>query len=263
MFGEQTPRGGVKMEFKRAQSIKILGDVRSIKGLHTEPGRKLILTLDRDETAEMVFYPNIDEEEMLPGIKPLENNFFGWRIPPESLLENEFIIPSDLMGKRLDDPLQTVIAEWPRDAEVTIKGAPTVIWSWCDLLIRPSTHADRAYLFSGQAGGEETAHPTSHPMFELFDAGRRVRYREEYFTFTPNQAAVVNYLWLAWQQKAPDVADAVLLEQTESAAFQRRLRDIFKSNGKIHPAWDSMITSKRKGMRRLNLDKQHSRENPR
>ena len=93
------------------------------------------------------------------------------------------------------------------------------------------------------------------PDFAHADGFRCIRFRGTTYTFTPQQATVVNQLWEAWEEYTPDVSDAALLESIETRAFRPRLRDVFKeAGGRMNPAWGNVIVKgRRKGTRRLNL----------
>jgi hypothetical protein len=62
--------------------------------------------------------------------------------------------------------------------------------------------------------------------------------------FTKAQAAAVEKLWAAWTNGTPTLAGENLTEQ-------RRLIDVFRSKGKNHPAWGTMIVESSKGIYRL------------
>lgn len=66
------------------------------------------------------------------------------------------------------------------------------------------------------------------------------------YSFTGNQAAVIEVLWEAWENGTPEVGNAKLIEAADSES--KRLRGVFKN----HPAWGSMIVAgKTKGSHRL------------
>ena len=64
---------------------------------------------------------------------------------------------------------------------------------------------------------------------------RSVTWNYETFYLTPTQAAVVAILWQAWENGAPDVSGAYLLEAVDSTAT--RLLDLFRRS----PAWGRLI----------------------
>jgi hypothetical protein len=59
--------------------------------------------------------------------------------------------------------------------------------------------------------------------------------------FTVNQALIVKILWEAWENRTPDVGVRTLL--AKSGVGVARIQDVFKVNGKLHQAWDTMIVS--------------------
>ena len=75
---------------------------------------------------------------------------------------------------------------------------------------------------------------------------RSARWHGTDYTFTVKQAAVVRVLWEAWEDGAPEVGCATLLQVAESDA--ERLRDVFQG----HPGWGSCIVpGERRGTYRL------------
>jgi hypothetical protein len=70
------------------------------------------------------------------------------------------------------------------------------------------------------------------------------------YTFTKSQAACVRILWTAWKEKTPELDGLTVVTQADIA--QTRLIDVFRSKGKAHAAWGTMIVSgKSKGAYRL------------
>jgi hypothetical protein len=61
------------------------------------------------------------------------------------------------------------------------------------------------------------------------------------YSFSKTQAACVEVLWNAWRNGTPEVANYTLLQTAKTD--QDRVQDVFKRNGKMHPAWGSMIVS--------------------
>ena len=61
------------------------------------------------------------------------------------------------------------------------------------------------------------------------------------YTFTATQAACVQVLWEAWQQRTPEVGGAAVLEDNRVESAQNSLLQVF-DKGK-HPAWGKMIVS--------------------
>src|SRR5262245_50561310 len=72
---------------------------------------------------------------------------------------------------------------------------------------------------------------------------RSWRWGDVEFSFTPTQAAAVAILWEARNNGTPEVGETTVLEHAGSAMTGRRdrLRDLFTSGGKLHPAWGTMI----------------------
>lgn len=72
------------------------------------------------------------------------------------------------------------------------------------------------------------------------------------YRFTKTQAAVVDFLWRAWESGNPTASEETLGEAVDPSSERQRfrVRDVFKgkekrANGrlgaKMHPAWDTMI----------------------
>jgi hypothetical protein len=60
------------------------------------------------------------------------------------------------------------------------------------------------------------------------------------YRFSPKQAVVIHELWSArFGSDNPDVAQAALLQNAESDCA--KLSDLFRSNGKAHPAWGTFV----------------------
>jgi hypothetical protein len=75
---------------------------------------------------------------------------------------------------------------------------------------------------------------------------RSVRWGGTQFTFTANQAAVVELLSEARRHGTPDIGGDTLLYRTQ--VDSKRLRDVFRG----HPAWNTMIVEgETKGAHRL------------
>src|SRR5262245_48278398 len=66
--------------------------------------------------------------------------------------------------------------------------------------------------------------------------------------FSPKQAAVVGLLWAAWEGGNPDLSHDYLAAEAE---IRGRVADVFRSNGRRHPAWGTMIQSQGRGTCRL------------
>jgi hypothetical protein len=80
---------------------------------------------------------------------------------------------------------------------------------------------------------------------------RFVRWQGQDFTFTATQAACVKILWENWRAGIASTSNATLLAAIESNSA--RLRDVFKTSGKQHPAWRTLIRQKGKGQYALDL----------
>ena len=78
---------------------------------------------------------------------------------------------------------------------------------------------------------------------------RSCRWYRQTYSFTANQAACVKVLWQHWEHGTPDVAARTVLDKTEIST--ERLDRVFRTNGKINPAWGTMIVTTRKGTHRL------------
>lgn len=70
-----------------------------------------------------------------------------------------------------------------------------------------------------------------------------VNWNGESFTFNEPQAIVVATLWKAWERGTVWVSRTTLLDEIASSRSvdSERIRDIFKSGGKVHKAWNKMI----------------------
>lgn len=76
-----------------------------------------------------------------------------------------------------------------------------------------------------------------------------VNWFETLYTFTDSQSVVIRELWNAWEAGTPWLREETLLEAIDEACVvqdKSRLRDVFRSNGKNHPAWDTMIVAESK-----------------
>lgn len=117
-------------------------------------------------------------------------------------------------------------------------------WAWHNGLKRVGYPAEPPIRKTESAEQDETDDQTtgnSHsPDF------RSVTWDGVKYTFTPNQAAVVKQLWMAWTSGNLEIGDDHLMETASIEA--RRLIDTFRD----HPAWGRMIvTGSRRGTRRL------------
>lgn len=69
---------------------------------------------------------------------------------------------------------------------------------------------------------------------------RSVSWYGKKYSFTPNQANAVKFLWKAWKNKTPEVSDVTLLDAIGNVGA--RVRDVFKETGNaMNPAWETMI----------------------
>jgi hypothetical protein len=59
------------------------------------------------------------------------------------------------------------------------------------------------------------------------------------YAFTKSQAACMKVLWRAWETKTPELDGLTVVTQADIA--QVRLIDVFRSKGKSHSAWGTMI----------------------
>ena len=66
---------------------------------------------------------------------------------------------------------------------------------------------------------------------------RSVRWGENNYSFTANQAPVVRLLYKNWMNRTPDVADETLLMAADHEAPPERLNVLFRD----HPAWNTLI----------------------
>ena len=82
------------------------------------------------------------------------------------------------------------------------------------------------------------------------------------YTFTKNQAACVSVLWHAWKAGTPDLDGVTVV--TQAGVDQTRLIDVFRSKGKAHPAWGTMLVQgQSKGAYRLSDGPASTRTEPR
>ena len=124
--------------------IRIKNKARQIRGQYSEPGSKLTLILDGNETAEFAFvYLN---EEGQPTRDPMPIDFFGWRVPPQEITAGVLTV-ADLIGKRADDPEDNYFARWGEAEDATFpqrektNGTTCVCW----MTLRPTKAADMTH----------------------------------------------------------------------------------------------------------------------
>src|SRR5262249_16053831 len=81
---------------------------------------------------------------------------------------------------------------------------------------------------------------------------RSVHWYGNDYTFTNEQSRVIEQLWKEWENGTPEVGQLALLNNAKVEAD--RVQDVFKSKGKMHPAWNTMIIPSytSKGTLRLN-----------
>jgi hypothetical protein len=86
------------------------------------------------------------------------------------------------------------------------------------------------------------------PDFRYSEDFQTVYTNGKEYHLTLNQGRVVERLWIARQNKTPEIHQSTLLEQLE--IYSRRVRDVFKNS----PALGTLIVKgERKGHFRLNL----------
>jgi hypothetical protein len=89
------------------------------------------------------------------------------------------------------------------------------------------------------------------PNFRHSDDFRSVVWSGTPYTFTKTQAACVKVLWTTWKADTPELDGLTVVTQADVA--QSRLIDVFRSKGKAHLAWGTMIVGgTSKGAYRLN-----------
>lgn len=106
----------------------------------------------------------------------------------------------------------------------------------------------------------DKAPPAPTPKPSHTDCFTTVNWYGEEYTFTTAQRAVVEQLWKAMDNNTPALADETLLTAAGSAG--KNLRDVFRSNGKRHPAWDTMIVKVGRDARRLSPQNPESHIEP-
>lgn len=85
---------------------------------------------------------------------------------------------------------------------------------------------------------------------------RSVKWFDETFEFTNMQAIVVEMLWKAAEDATPALSETFLLERAGSDGS--RLRDLFRSSGIPHPAWETLIVpGEKSGTRKLSPKSQN------
>ncbi len=89
---------------------------------------------------------------------------------------------------------------------------------------------------------------------------RSVRWFGQSYQFSPAQAAIVRLLWTAWENDTPEVGQETLLAAAGSEGH--RVKDLFKADGGMHPAWTKMIIPGPKGTFRLSGSPSNSPSHP-
>jgi hypothetical protein len=96
--------------------------------------------------------------------------------------------------------------------------------------------------------------PAAKPSASVPETDKPVRHSEDFtflhwygtdYNFTKTQAACVKALYEAWENKTPVLTEETILEKAGSCG--NRLRDVFKTKDRMHPAWNTMIVSTGKG----------------
>jgi len=73
------------------------------------------------------------------------------------------------------------------------------------------------------------------------DDFRSIKWNQNAFTFTRNQARCVKLLWQAWKNDTPEIDGLTVVTQADVS--QNRLVDVFKGKDGMHPAWNTLIVS--------------------
>ena len=106
----------------------------------------------------------------------------------------------------------------------------------------------------GMMAGKLAVGQVQKPSVAHSDNFNSVLWFGKQYTFTVNQAKVIERLWRAWERKTPAVPLVDLLEAAGSDA--KRLRDVFKSGQTVNPAWiDKIIIDAGRGVYRLSVPK--------
>ncbi|MBL8827828.1 MAG: hypothetical protein JNM18_12695 [Planctomycetaceae bacterium] len=98
---------------------------------------------------------------------------------------------------------------------------------------------------SSADGNGELAGESSQPSSALIvtakhsEGFRSVEWFGKSFSFTANQGRCVQLLWNAWERGTPDLSEKFILSEVEVSS--QRLRDVFKSKGVLHEAWNTFI----------------------
>jgi hypothetical protein len=89
------------------------------------------------------------------------------------------------------------------------------------------------------AGAPKDQGDSGDPNVRHSDDFRSVVWSGTPYTFTRNQAACVKVLWEAWKAGTPELDGLTVVTQADVS--QTRLIDVFRSKGKAHVAWGTMI----------------------
>ena len=99
---------------------------------------------------------------------------------------------------------------------------------------------DLRLKLNGQlAGGADNGEGGNLALTAHSDGWRSVRWYGTTYSFTVNQARVVEPLWKAWEQRTPDVGDETLLIAVDHESPPANLRNLFRT----HAAWGTMIVA--------------------
>ena len=112
---------------------------------------------------------------------------------------------------------------------------------------------EQEYLQAKAAVEEQDADQEgeSDPNFRHSDDFRSVVWSGTSYTFSKAQAACVKVLWAARKAGTPELDGLTVVTQADVS--QTRLIDVFRSKGKAHAAWGTMIIQGHsKGANRLN-----------
>jgi hypothetical protein len=115
----------------------------------------------------------------------------------------------------------------------------------------PQAHYHPTCYLGAPAASRPPVEPKPADNVHHSDDFRSVVWFGTSYTFTKSQAACVEILWAAREAGTPELDGLTVVTKAEVA--QTRLIDVFRSNGKTHPAWGTMIVpGTSKGARRLN-----------
>ncbi len=143
-------------------------------------------------------------------------------------------------------------------------------WAKAERLIREFDWDAQIVRIKGEAAaavdGEQREHATADAKTASHSPDfRSVKWFGVPYTFTTNQAKCVALLWRAWENGTPDMDGMSVV--TDADVQQARFLDVFKSRGKMHSAWKTMIVSQAKGAYRLaepaDVVSTNSRKSPR